>query len=94
MFPSNQDRERVSFIVGDACNLPRDLGQFGMVLAANLICRLPDPMKFFDRLKDLVVPAGILIITSPYTWLSQYTPKVSVSGMNYSLEFYKCERFV
>ena len=74
---SIQDRERVQFSVGDACSLPKDLGQFGMILAANLICRLPEPMKFFNRLKDLVVPAGILIITSPYTWLQQYTPKVS-----------------
>ena len=48
-----------------------------MVLAANLICRLPRPMDFLNRLKELVVPAGIVVITSPYTWLEEYTPKVS-----------------
>lgn len=71
-----QDRSRVRFQYGDACNLPSDLGQFGAVLAANLICRLPEPMGFFNRLKDLVLPTGILVITSPYSWLEQYTPKV------------------
>lgn len=76
-FFSSQDRSRVSFKVGDACSLPSDLGQFGMVLAANLICRLPRPMDFLNRLKELVVPAGIVVITSPYTWLEEYTPKVS-----------------
>ena len=63
--------------MGDACSLPRDIGQFGMVLAANLICRLPNPRAFLDQLKDLVLPAGIAVITSPYTWLQEYTPKVS-----------------
>ena len=71
----SQDRTAVSFMVGDACQLP-DLGQFGCVLAANLICRLPEPTKFFQQLPDMIVPGGILVITSPYTWLEQYTPKV------------------
>ena len=66
----------MTFQVGDACALPSDIGKFGMVLAANVICRLPEPMAFFNRLKDLVVPAGILVIVSPYTWLEQFTPKV------------------
>lgn len=63
-------------MVGDGCNLPVELGQFGCVLAGNLICRLPDPIKFFKRLPSLVVPGGIVVITSPYTWLEEYTPKV------------------
>ena len=71
----SQNRTAVSFMVGDACQLP-NLGQFDCVLAANLICRLLDPMKFFQRLPDMIVPGGILVITSPYTWLEQYTPEV------------------
>lgn len=62
-------------MVGDACNLP-DLGKFGCVFAANLICRLPEPADFYSRLPDLVVPGGLLFITSPYTWLESYTEKV------------------
>ena len=63
-------------MVGDACNLP-ELGQFGCVLAANVICRLPDPVPFLVRLRSMVVPSGIVVITTPYSWLEQYTPKVS-----------------
>jgi 2-polyprenyl-3-methyl-5-hydroxy-6-metoxy-1,4-benzoquinol methylase len=65
------------FMQGDACNLSPDLGQFGCVLGANMVCRLPDPMVFLNRLRSLVVPGGIVVLVSPYTWLEQYTPKVS-----------------
>jgi putative 4-mercaptohistidine N1-methyltranferase len=73
------DRSRVLFMVGDGCALP-DLGQFGCVLAANLICRLPDPIPFFLRLRSIVVEGGIVVITSPYSWLEQYTPKAKWLG--------------
>lgn len=69
------DRSRLSFYQGDACNLPSDLGQFGCVLAANLVCRLPNPYQFLDRLPSLVAPGGVLVITSPYSWLEEFTPK-------------------
>jgi len=75
---SLQDRSRLSFYQGDACNLPSDLGQFGCVLAANLVCRLPNPYQFLDRLPSLVAPGGTLVITSPYSWLEEFTPKVSL----------------
>ncbi|XP_078065302.1 uncharacterized protein LOC144491399 [Mustelus asterias] len=75
MVPKDIDRSRCFFIQGDACNLPTDLGSFGCILAANLICRLPDPFAFFHRLPGLVAPGGILVITSPYTWLEEFTPK-------------------
>jgi SAM-dependent methyltransferase len=61
---------------GDACNLPSDLGQFGCILAANLICRLPNPYKFLDRLPSLVAPGGIVVFTCPFSWLEEFTPKV------------------
>ncbi|XP_001640561.2 uncharacterized protein LOC5520849 [Nematostella vectensis] len=72
---SQIDRSKTSFQQGDACNLPSDLGQFGCVLGANLICRLPNPYKFLDRLPTLVAPGGIVVLTCPFTWLEEYTPK-------------------
>ena len=74
-----QDRGRTSFIQGDACNLPTGLGKFGCVLAGNLICRLARPYDFLNRLPDLVAAGGVLVITSPYTWLEQFTDKVDNS---------------
>jgi 5-histidylcysteine sulfoxide synthase/putative 4-mercaptohistidine N1-methyltranferase len=79
--PSLVDPRRTRFEVGDACNLdPRSLGQFDAVLAANLLCRLPDPAAFLAVLRDLVRPGGVLIFTSPFSWLPQYTPRAKWLG--------------
>ncbi|MBV9658914.1 MAG: putative 4-mercaptohistidine N1-methyltransferase [Verrucomicrobia bacterium] len=75
--PREIARRRVRFEVGDACKLDAArLGQFDMVLAINLIDRLPAPGKFLAALPALVQPGGgRLILASPYTWLEEYTPK-------------------
>ncbi len=72
--PDGVERSRVEFLVGDATNLPQDLGAFDVVLAANLICRLPEPRKFLDRLPELVKPGGILLLATPFSWLEEFTP--------------------
>ena len=73
--PDDLPRERVRFAQGDACALRHDLGVFDLVLMANLIDRLPDPARCLAQLPALVAPGGALIITSPYTWLEEYTPR-------------------
>ncbi|KAL5008225.1 hypothetical protein ScPMuIL_013806 [Solemya velum] len=82
--PVHTDTKRVSFEQGDACQLRSDLGQFGCVLAANLICRLYEPLKFLDRLGDLVAVGGILVITAPYTWLPEFCDKAKWLGGYYT----------
>ncbi len=72
--PEEIDRNRVSFETGDACALRDDLGSFDIVIACNLICRLPDPMAFISRLSQLVNPDGQLILTTPFSWLEDFTP--------------------
>jgi putative 4-mercaptohistidine N1-methyltranferase len=67
--------ENVRFARGDACALAPDLGPFDFVLMANLIDRLPDPAKCLVDAPRLVAPGGWLVITSPYTWLEEYTPR-------------------
>ena len=71
--PVDVDRMRVDFEVGDAMDLPVTLGQFDIVLAANLLCRLPDPKTFLARLPALVRPGGQLVLATPFSWLSEYT---------------------
>ncbi len=66
--------------MGDACNLRSDLGEFNLVLASNLICRLTEPMKFLNRLKFLVKKNGYAILSTPFTWGSQYTPEENWLG--------------
>jgi putative 4-mercaptohistidine N1-methyltranferase len=69
------DPTRVVFRQGDALALPEFPAPFDAVLAANLIDRLADPAKFLARLPGLVRPGGQLVLTSPYTWMEDYTPK-------------------
>ncbi len=73
--PEDLAGDNVRFARGDACNLPADIGQFDFVLMANLIDRLPDPAQCLARLPEIVNPGGWLVITSPYTWLEEYTPR-------------------
>lgn len=75
--------ERVIFKVGDACALPADLPVFNVVLLANLLCRLPNPLQLFARLtgdERSVKSGGLLMITSPYSWLEEFTPKSAWLG--------------
>jgi len=74
------DRSRVTFEQGDAQALRADLGSFDVVLMANLIDRLWDPRKCLEQLPALLRPGGQLIITSPYTWLTEYTPRENWLG--------------
>jgi len=64
----------VAFVQGDAMDLPAELGAFDRVHAANLVCRLPEPLRFLRRLPDLVKPGGELVLATPCTWLAEYTP--------------------
>ena len=67
--------ERVSFWQADACNLKPIFKDFDLIFAGNLIDRLYDPQKFLDSLADRLNDRGILILTSPYTWQEESTPK-------------------
>ena len=75
--PLDIRRDHISFETGDAMNLRGDLGEFDIVLAANLLCRLPDPAKFLARLPKLVKPGGRLVITTPCTWMEEFTPRAN-----------------
>jgi putative 4-mercaptohistidine N1-methyltranferase len=73
--PAGIDRSRLKFEVGDAMDLRDHLGAFDVVLMANLIDRLRVPQRCLERLPGLVNPGGQLIVTSPYTWLENFTPR-------------------
>lgn len=73
-------RQRVHFEQGDAMRLRVELGEFDVVLLANLLCRLPDPRACLARIPALVKPGGQLLITTPGTWLEEYTPRENWLG--------------
>ena len=75
---------RATFIQGDACALPSQAqlvalgvpgGRFSVIHGANLLCRLPEPRDYLRRLPGLLVPGGLVVHVSPYSWLKQYTPR-------------------
>jgi putative 4-mercaptohistidine N1-methyltranferase len=67
--------ERVEFYQADACNLPEKFTGYDLVLAANLIDRLYSPRRFLSTIHEHINPGGLLVITSPYTWLEEFTKK-------------------
>lgn len=58
-------------------NLPKDNV---LVFCGNLIDRLHDPKIFLNDVSRYVKKGGVLILTSPYTWLEEFTPKENWIG--------------
>jgi putative 4-mercaptohistidine N1-methyltranferase len=71
---------RVNFMQGDACNLKEIFTDYDLVFAGNLIDRLYEPLLFLDSIRSRLRAGGLLVITSPYTWLEDYTPKAKWLG--------------
>ncbi len=66
---------KVEFWQGDACNLKPNFSGYDLILAANLIDRLYSPRQFLKTIHERLNLGGILMITSPYTWLEEHTPR-------------------
>ncbi len=73
-------QHRVHFMQGDACNLKETLHDFDLILAANLIDRLYRPAQFLRDVHTRLVPGGLLVLSSPYTWMEDYTPRADWLG--------------
>lgn len=67
--------DKVDFWQGDACNLKPNFTDYDFILAANLIDRLYNPRQFLSTIHERLNIGGVLMITSPYTWLEEHTPR-------------------
>ncbi|MEJ2468646.1 MAG: 5-histidylcysteine sulfoxide synthase [Campylobacterales bacterium] len=74
---------RVRFWQGDACNLKAHFSGYDLILATNLIDRLYEPERFLSTVHERLNDQGILVLTSPYTWLEAYTEKAHWIGGHY-----------
>lgn len=72
--------QKVNFQVGDACNLGAEHTGYDLIFAGNLIDRVNNPAAFLKDLPHRVVQGGLLVISSPYTLLAEYTPKENWIG--------------
>ena len=79
--PPLPDGSTVAFDVGDAVALAETLEAADLVLAANLLCRLPTPERFLDALPRLIKPGGQLLLVTPFTWLDAFTPSMPGPGI-------------
>ncbi|TAN46889.1 MAG: 5-histidylcysteine sulfoxide synthase [Methylococcaceae bacterium] len=66
---------RVEFWQGDAHNLKPQFTGYDLIFCGNLIDRLYDPGKFLADIHQRLHPGGLLVITSPYTWLTEHTER-------------------
>lgn len=83
-------KDRIAFLQGDACNLKPQFVDYNVVFAGNLIDRLYDPAQFLSAIPQRILSGGLLVLTSPYTWLEEYTDKknwlggIKANGENFS----------
>lgn len=72
-FGLSHTTEKVEFWQGDACNLKPRFTGYDVIMATNLIDRLYEPHLFLNRVHERINDNGLLVLTSPYTWLEEYT---------------------
>lgn len=71
---------KVEFFQGDACNLKPQFAGYDFIMAANLIDRLYQPARFLEGVHERLNIGGMLMIASPYTWLTEHTPRADWLG--------------
>ncbi|NNM59773.1 MAG: putative 4-mercaptohistidine N1-methyltransferase, partial [Legionellales bacterium] len=68
-------KTRLHFTQGDACDLKPEYKDYNLIFCGNLIDRLYDPALFLKTIHQRLSPNGFLVLTSPYTWLEEFTEK-------------------
>lgn len=71
----DQLASKTEFFQADACNLKAHFSGYDFILAANLIDRLHHPKDFLLQIHKRINIGGILMLSSPYTWLEEHTAR-------------------
>jgi len=71
----DESKEKCEFFQADACNLDPRFNSYDLVLAANLVDRLYNPSIFLGMIHDRIVIGGLLVLSCPYSWSEEHTPK-------------------
>jgi len=67
----------------DADGNPLDMSHFDVIVCANLIDRLKNPKIVLNYLNTIQKTGDWLFLTSPYTWLEEWTKKEEWIGAKY-----------
>ena len=73
-------RHKVEFFQGDACNLKPLFCGYDLIFAINLIDRLYNPLIFLEKVHERLNLGGVLLLASPYTWLTEHTQRENWIG--------------
>ncbi len=76
----DQIANRVTFFQEDACDLSARHEGYDLIFAGNLLDRLQDPRRFLDSVHQYLNMGGVLVMSSPYTLLEEYTPRENWLG--------------
>jgi 2-polyprenyl-3-methyl-5-hydroxy-6-metoxy-1,4-benzoquinol methylase len=49
--------------------MDKGIGKFDLIFGGNLIDRLEDPKAFLLQTKEFLENNGVLILSSPYSWM-------------------------
>ena len=74
---------KVNFFVGDACKIDElspikgndGATTYDGITMSNLLCRLPDPVACLNGLSSIVNQGGIVVMVTPFSWLTEFTPR-------------------
>lgn len=72
-------KDKVDYFNEDACAFESS-GDYDLIFAGNLIDRLRNPGECLGGFHRHLKPGGLLVISSPYTLLSEYTPRENWIG--------------
>lgn len=67
--------DKVSFAQGDACNLKPQYTGYDLIFLGNLIDRVYSPAKLLKDIQQRLNIGGVLVVASPFTWLTEYTER-------------------
>lgn len=73
-------RSKVNFFTGDACDIEGmveagKLRKYDGIIMSNLLCRLPEPMACLNNLNGILNKGGVVVMVTPFSWLTEFTPR-------------------
>ncbi len=69
------ESKKVKFWQADACNLKPIFKGYDLIFAGNLLDRLYNPAGFLKDIDKRLNSGGLLVLSSPYSWSEEFTPK-------------------